>query len=65
MEEQRGRRLEGWPNTAVRLAGWKRMNDPPGCDFGCDGRFMPLAQVWSCMLSYESLAIPAADAASL
>jgi hypothetical protein len=24
--DQRGRRLEGWPNTAARLAGWRRLN---------------------------------------
>ncbi len=28
MPDQWGRRLEGWPNTAARLAGWLEESDP-------------------------------------
>ena len=41
--EQWGRRLEGWPNTADRLAGWRSVTQPAGCDFVRDGRSMPPA----------------------
>ncbi len=51
---QWGRRLEGWPNTAARLVGWRRV-----CyDSVCDGRFVtpvfsvlyPAASWWNCHL---------------
>jgi hypothetical protein len=35
---QWGRRLEGWSNTAARLAGWRSR-----CDFVRDGRAVPTA----------------------
>ncbi len=37
---QWGRRLEGEPNTAARLAGWRW---PSRCDFVCDERAIPPA----------------------
>ncbi len=48
---QWGRRLQGWSNTAARLAGWRRV-PPSRCDFFLDGpcrlpwRTTPLAPVW-------------------
>jgi hypothetical protein len=35
--------LEGWPNAAARVAGWRRVTQPAGCDFVLDGRSMPPA----------------------
>ncbi len=39
---QWGRKLEGWPNTAAGLTGWRRVTRQ-GCDFVCDGRAVPPA----------------------
>ncbi len=39
----RGRRLEGWPNTAALLARRRRATQAEWCDFVRDGRSMPPA----------------------
>jgi hypothetical protein len=50
---QRGRRLEGWSNTAARLAGWRRAISQGVILYVMDGpcrlpwRTTPLAPVWS------------------
>jgi hypothetical protein len=38
---QCGRRLEDWPNTAARLAGWRRVECPGRCNFVRDEKAVP------------------------
>jgi hypothetical protein len=61
--EQGGRSLEGWPNTAARLAGWRRVTQQDVTLYVSDGPYcLPLSVR---LLSCKRLAFPAAAAAGL
>ncbi len=68
---QWGRRLEGWPNTAVRLAGWRRMTKQGVILDVMDGQCMPPGPVGTYRLPQSGAAqlrasgIPAAAACLL
>ncbi len=60
---QWGRRLERWPNTEARLAGWRRVTKPRGVCVVMDGPCrLPFSSAWPGLelLSCELLANPAA-----